>query len=226
MPRRSTLLTPVLASALVALAPAAAHADDAAAAPKAKPAWTKEKNILEVGWMLGALFPGADHGLYANDKAPAAPRAFKTGFDLGLRFAYMPFRFFGVEVEGDFSTMRTDRGEKKGARSHLFGARAHVIFQLPTQLSLFVLAGGGMLGGTSKDTMIGKDIDGALHVGAGLKYYVHKYVTLRIDGRDIMSQSYAKLTGGTGPAFSHTVEFTFGASFVWGRKSLKMPPKG
>lgn len=215
-------LVSALVAACAALAPAAAHAGDAAQTP----AWKKEKNILEVGWMLGALFPAADHGLYANDKAPNPARAFKTGFDIGLRFAYMPFRFFGVEIEGDLSPTRVDRGEKRGARSYLYGARGHVILQLPTQLSLFVLAGGGMLGGSSKDNLIGKNVDGAVHVGAGLKYYVNKYVVLRIDGRDVMTQSYAKLTGGTGPAFSHSIEFTFGASFVWGRKSPKMLPKG
>lgn len=222
--RRPTLLKLALASMVVApagLTPGAAHADDA----KPQPAWKREKHILEVGWLLGALFPAADHGLYGLDKAPSPPRAFKTGFDLGLRFAYMPFRFFGVEVEGDFSPTRVDRGEKKGARSYLYGLRGHVIFQLPTQLSLFVLAGGGMLGGSSKDDLIQKNVDGAVHIGAGLKYYVNKWVVLRIDGRDIMTQSYAKLTGAAGPAFAHTVEFTFGAAFVWGRKSPKMLPK-
>ena len=106
-----------------------------------------------------------------------------------------------------------------------FGARGSVILQMPTRLSLFILAGGGMLGVSSKDSGVGKNVDGSMHVGGGLKFYVTKYVALRIDGRDIVSPSWAKEYGGQ-PAWAHHAEFTFGASFVWGRKGTKMWSKG
>lgn len=212
-----TLALALTCAALVCLAPTAARAED-----KPKPAWLKEKHIIEVGWLMGALFPAQDHGLYKDDK-PVVQRTFKTGFDIGLRLAYMPLRFVGVEVEGNVSPTKVDANN--GARTVLFGARGSVILQMPTRLSLFVLAGGGMLGVSSKDSRVGKNIDGAMHVGGGLKFYVTKYVTLRIDGKDIVTPSYAKAFGGE-PAWAHHAEFTFGAAFVWGRKGTKMWPKG
>ena len=199
--------------ALACLVPAAARAED-----KPKPAWLKEKHILEVGWLMGAYFPAKDHQLYSAEM-PAAQVPLKTGFDVGLRFAYLPLRFVGLEIEGQVSPTRVDA--EKGARAVVYGARGHVILQLPTRLSLFLLGGGGMLGVSSKDAGIGKDIDGALHVGGGLKFYVNKWVTLRIDGRDVIAPSYARAFAGE-PRWTHHAEFTFGASFVWGRKGVKM----
>lgn len=219
MPRSLLLLTFALAS----LVPAAASAGEGEAKPK--PAWLKEKNIIEVGWLLGAFFPAKDHSLYTGKEPPSPPKAFNTGFDIGLRFAYLPLRFVGVEVEANLSPTRVTFMEGKGPRTFLYGARAHVILQMPTQLALFVVAGGGMLGVSSRDPLVGKNIDGALHVGGGLKYYVNKYVTLRIDGRDVITPSYAMAAGADAPR-AHSAEFTFGASFVWGRKWVKMPPKG
>lgn len=217
--------TVVGASAMVAsgvVASGVARADDA----KPKPAWRKEKHIIEVGGYLGALFPSADHGLYAEGVTDA-PKQVKTGFDFGVRFAYLPLRFVGVEVEGGASPTRIalENSDKKGRRLTLFAVRASLVLQMPTQLALFVVAGGGMLGVSSRDPLVGKNVDGAFHVGGGLKYYVNKYVTLRIDGRDVITPSYAKATGGE-PAYAHSAEFTFGAAFVWGRKWVKMPPKG
>jgi hypothetical protein len=217
MPRSLLLLTFVLAS----LVPAVALAGDDEAKPK--PAWRKEKHIIEVGWLLGAFFPAKDHALYALEKPPEPARTFKTGFDIGLRFAYLPLRFVGVELEANVSPTKVDIMD--GKRAVLYGARGHVILQMPTQLALFVVAGGGMLGVSSKDPLVGKNIDGAFHVGGGLKYYINKWVTLRIDGRDVITPSYAKAMGGD-PSYAHSAEFTFGAAFVWGRKWVKMPPKG
>lgn len=225
MSRCSTALT----LALALLVPAAARAADdetgeetAAPAPtRTKPAWRQEKHILEIGGYLGAFFPARDHGLYGGEMPALKP--LKVGFDIGLRLAYMPLRFIGIEAEGGVSPTRVDI--KDGERATTYAVRGHLILQLPTQLSLFVLAGGGMLGVSSKDPDIGKNIDGSIHFGGGLKYYVTPRVVLRIDGRDVISPAFANAMGGE-PYWAHSGEFTFGAAFVLGRKTTKMHPKG
>lgn len=221
---------PVLVSLTFAwLLGGTARAEDPAA-KKPKPAWLAEKHMLEVGLYMGALFPsnGVDgHGLY-GEGITKTPRDLKTGFDVGLRVAYLPLRFVGIEAEGGISPMKVDyvdAGKDIRKKAVTYALRAHVILQLPTQLSLFVLAGGGVLGVSSKNDALGKNADGTLHVGGGLKYYVHKKVVLRIDGRDIFAPAFSKgMSGGT--TWTHFAEFTFGASFVLGRQSTKMLRKG
>jgi hypothetical protein len=221
MPRR----LPTLTLALAALA--AAHVADpslARAEDKAKPAWKTERHIIEVGGYLGAFFPAKDHGLY-GEGVTMTPRSLKTGFDIGLRFAYLPLRFVGVEVEGGAVPTKAVwtgmDGQEKRQSAVLYGLRGHVILQLPTQLSLFVLAGGGVLGVSSKNDSLGKNVDGTLHVGGGLKYYATQRLVLRIDGRDVIAPAFTKGMPG-GPEWTHHAEFTFGAAFVLGRKSTKM----
>jgi hypothetical protein len=224
MPRPSTLLALAPLLAFVLLSPSLARADEPApetTEAKPLPPWRKEKHMIEVGWLMGALFPAKDHGLYGVEP-PSPPRSFKTGFDIGLRLAYLPFRFVGVELEGNVSPTKVDVEE--GKRAVLFGLRGHVILQLPTRITPFIVAGGGMFGGSSKDELVGKKVDGALHVGGGVKIYISKWVVLRFDGRDIVTPSYAKAAGGE-PGFAHHGEFTIGVSFVWGRKGTKMWPK-
>lgn len=219
----SRRLLPILPLALVwsvvVVAPGQAQAADAG---KPKPAWLKEKHILEVGGYLGAFFTAADHGLY-GDGITKTPRPLKPGFDVGVRLAYLPLRFVGVEVEGGVVPTKLDGNG--GYKTTLFGVRGHLILQLPTRLSLFVVAGGGMLGASSGPKALGKNIDGTLHVGGGLKYYVTPKVVLRIDGRDILSPAWSKGMAG-GQDWAHNAEFTFGASFVLGRQTTKMLAKG
>jgi len=219
-------LAPVFTLALVAtvamtvVVPGVAHAADPA---KPTPAWRKEKHILEIGGYLGVLFPAADHGLYADGVTRTA-KPIKPGFDVGLRFAYLPLRFIGIEVEG--GVVPTKLSGNGGYATTVFAARGHVILQMPTRLALFIVGGGGMLGVASDGSKaLGKNIDGALHVGGGLKYYVTEKVVLRIDGRDVISPAFSKGMAG-GQDWAHSGEFTFGASFVLGRKSTKMLPRG
>ena len=216
-------LAPIFALTLVATVavPGVAHAADPA--DPAKPAWRKEKHILEIGGYLGVFFPAADHGLYADGVTKTA-KAMKPGFDVGLRFAYLPLRFVGIEIEG--GVVPTKLSGNGGYGTTVFAARGHVILQMPTRLALFIVGGGGMLGVASDASKaLGKNIDGALHVGGGLKYYVTEKVVLRIDGRDVVSPAFSKGMAG-GQDWAHSGEFTFGASFVLGRKSTKMLPRG
>lgn len=200
------------------LAQAKEGKDEKAARDAKKPAWRTEKHILEIGGYLGAFFPAADHGLYA-DGVTMTPRPIKTGFDIGLRIAYLPLRFVGIEVEGGAVPTKLDGNG--GFRTTLFGVRGHVILQMPTRLALFVVGGGGILGVASGSNALGKNVDGSLHVGGGLKYYLTPRVVLRIDGRDVIAPAFSKGMAG-GQDWAHSGEFTFGASFVLGRKTTQM----
>jgi hypothetical protein len=222
MSRRLEVFLPLAfvgAVVTAAALPGLAHAADAG---KPKPAWLKEKHILEIGGYMGGFFTAADHGLYGDGITKTA-RPLKTGFDVGVRIAYLPLRFVGIEAEGGVVPTKLDGNG--GYKALLYGVRGHVILQMPTRLALFVVAGGGILGVSSGPKGLGKNLDGTLHIGGGLKYYVTPKVVLRIDGRDILSPNFAKGTPG-GQDWAHNAEFTFGASFVLGRKSTKMLPKG
>ena len=223
MSRRTPLqsLAQIFALALVSAAALHATVAHAADGDKPKPAWRTEKHILEIGGYLGAFFPAADHGLYAPN-VTKTPRPIKTGFDVGLRFAYLPLRFVGLEIEG--GAMPTKLNGNGGFKSNLFAARAHVILQMPTRLALFIVGGGGILGVASQEKALGNNVDGALHVGGGLKFYLTPKVVLRIDGRDVVSPAWSKGMVG-GQDWAHSGEFTFGASFVLGRKSAQMLPR-
>jgi OOP family OmpA-OmpF porin len=224
MSRRTPLQSLAQIFVLAFVSAAALHASVAHAADgdKPKPAWRTEKHILEVGGYLGALFPAADHGLYAEN-ITKTQRPIKTGFDVGIRFAYLPLRFVGVEVEGGIVPTKLDGNG--GYKTTLFAVRGHLILQMPTRLALFVVGGGGILGVTSSAKGLGSNVDGTLHVGGGLKYYLTEKVVLRIDGRDIASPNFSRGMAG-GQDWAHNGEFTFGASFVIGRKSTKMLPRG
>ena len=91
-------------------------------------------------------------------------------------------------------------------------------------MALFVLGGGGISGVSSAAEALGKNVDGTLHVGGGLKYYLTPKVVLRIDGRDVIGPAFTKgMPGGT--TWTHHGELTFGASFVLGRKTTGMPKR-
>lgn len=229
MSRRPLSLSHALAVSLVVSTVAGlAGPSVAGAADKPKPAWRTEKHILEVGGYLGAFFPAKDHGLY-GDGVVTTQRELKTGFDIGLRLAYLPLRFIGIEIEGGAVPTKAlwtnAEGEDRKASATVFGVRGHFILQMPTQLALFVVGGGGILGVGSKNDVLGKNVDGSLHIGGGLKYYATPRVVLRIDGRDVVSPSWSKGTVG-GTDWAHHGEFTFGAAFVLGRKTAKMLKKG
>jgi hypothetical protein len=130
MLRRLLPILPFVCSVVAAVSvavPGLAHAADAG---KPKPAWLKEKHILEVGGYLGGFFTAPDHGLYGDGITKTA-RPLKTGFNVGLRIAYMPLRFVGIEAEGGVVPTKLDG--QGGYKVTMFAARAHVILQTPTR---------------------------------------------------------------------------------------------
>jgi outer membrane protein OmpA-like peptidoglycan-associated protein/opacity protein-like surface antigen len=138
-------------------------------------------------------------------------------FEVGLRVAYFPSSFLGVELEGAWAPSAEANGEKLD----LWAGRLHAVLQLPgSRVTPFVLAGGGMMASTS-DTLQG-DTDPALHYGAGVKVAVSRLVSLRLDGRDTVTGEdpyYEKDHG-----VSHHPEALLGLSLTLGRSEKQAPP--
>ena len=151
--------------------------------------WAPERNMWEIGLYGGVIFPNSALELFADD--PDKPsRGYKpwalVGPDFGLRVAYMPLRPFGVEAEGGAMPMSVGRGDDRTAAT-MYTARGHLIGQLGFwSITPFALFGVGALGVDSGGDSVGKDVDVALHFGGGLKFFINRYIMLRIDGRGIL----------------------------------------
>lgn len=162
-------------------------------------------NLAELGLFGGLNFishhnrlngPGGQQ--YSKFKRPTA--------EIGLRVAYFPISFLGVEAEGMIGSAET----REGVGTRVYAARGHMILQYPTStVSPFVLIGGGILGVSGTQTH--GDRDPGLHFGGGLKANVHPKVSLRLEVRDTIT----KQRPGT-PTAQH-IETLVGASMVFGR---------
>ena len=115
-------------------------------------------NLFEFGMFGGLFFPSKNHELGDPNK-PLEPYA-KVAPELGLRLAYFPLSFAGLEAEGAVMPTQTE----DDAKAALWAVRGHVVAQLPlASIVPFVVVGGGALG-TSSDTL-GSDNDPAFHFG-------------------------------------------------------------
>jgi hypothetical protein len=74
----------------------------------------------------------------------------------------------------------------------------------------FAVLGGGILGALSNRDAVGIEADAALHVGAGLKYFISDDYLLRLEVRDVISP---KLGDTETPAHSPEVLLSFGFRF-------------
>ena len=146
--------------------------------------WLKRyrpRRAAELGVAVGALLPSADHELYdyTTTWAPYRPAA----ASLALRAGFYPLSLLGVEAEGGVAPTRTDTG-----RATIFGARGHVVAQLPLySVAPFALAGAGVLG---TNGVLGRDVDLALHFGGGLKIFANRWVGARIDARAYLGAAH------------------------------------
>jgi OOP family OmpA-OmpF porin len=104
----------------------------------------------------------------------------------------------------------------------LYTVRGHLVAQLGLgSITPFVLVGAGGLGVASPREVLGNDIDPALHFGGGLKFYLNRWVMLRLDVRDIVSYKQ-----GVDEVFeSHNLEALLGLGFTFGRKKDKDAPR-
>ncbi|MBN1607341.1 MAG: OmpA family protein [Polyangiaceae bacterium] len=224
--RESILIAPLLVattlagSALAQDATASTSAPTEAAATAPSPAegymsrYIPQNNLFEVGIFGGLFFPAKNHEL-GDPTQPLAPYA-KVAPELGLRLAFFPLSFAGLEAEGAVMPTHTKRDD---AKAGLWAVRGHVVAQLPlASIVPFVVVGGGALG-TSSDTL-GTDNDPAFHFGAGVKMPVDDFVSVRLDLRDTLAQKGNAKNG----AQTHFPEALLGLTFTLDRSHPPPPP--
>lgn len=106
----------------------------------------------------------------------------RGGPEAGLRAAYFPLSFLGVEAE--FSGVWTKVVEAADAPAFLYGFRGHVIAQLPFfRVTPFILGGYGLMGVRSARDAVGNDIDPMGHYGGGVKLFADRRIAVRLEGR-------------------------------------------
>jgi outer membrane protein OmpA-like peptidoglycan-associated protein len=212
-----------LALAATSAAPRAAHAQEAsgrlsmegasgsASADEDDPL-APRGNLWEVGVFGGLLFL-SDNSDFREDGLLPSTNFAQPAPEVGLRVAYFPLPFMGLEVEGMGAAARLDGGgDNDGVAA--WAARGHLILQVPTErITLFALAGGGRLG-THSD-LSGDDDDPEFHFGGGLKINVDPKVSIRLDVRDNITS--ARPDADT----PHHIEGLLGVSLVFGRPDEK-----
>jgi len=176
------------------------RADDSLLSVEADPPPTVpvERPAFEVGLYTGGFLPSADHQFYnvplfpgqKGDPALPVREDLKTISPLvGLRFMYFIASWFGVEGEVKMvatATKDTDKAAK------IYGGRLGLVFQAPNlskKIVPFVGIGDGFDRVVSADTVLGNDTDWAPHVTAGLRFLVHRSITVRFDARYLRAPS-------------------------------------
>jgi OOP family OmpA-OmpF porin len=165
-------------------------------------------NLWELGIFGGLLFVSDRNALHDPER-PFADFEKPTP-EVGLRLAYLPLSFLGVE--GEFMGAAGELQNGDGAI--VWAGRGHLLFQIPTRsVSPFVLIGGGRMGINSDYS--GNDNDPELHFGGGLKVNLDRRVALRLDVRDNITKQRPEADT------AHHVEALLGISLVFGRPSSR-----
>ena len=168
-----------------------------------------EGNAWELGILGGLMFPSSSHQLFDPSLGTGVQRPFDTAGELGVRVAYYPFAFLGVEAEAAAmpSSVQADAGDSTSGG--LWGVRGHVIGQYPGwSVTPFALIGFGALGASS--SVMGNDVDDEFHFGAGVKVPIDEHLTVRFDIRDTVHRQ-VNSSSGTG---THSPEILLGVTFV------------
>jgi hypothetical protein len=169
-----------------------------------------QANRAELGVFAGPLFISRAHNLHHESKSR---RTYSLpAWLFGLRAAYFPLSFAGIEVEYARGIGSVDRpGDVDGdARFNTF--RGYIVGQLTnSRLVPFATAGAGVL--HAKSARLGEDADFVAQLGLGLKFAVSKMFSLRLDVReDVMQGEGGQVLDG----ISFTEEVLLGASLVLG----------
>lgn len=184
-----------------------AAADASAAVPASASGTGPEGNLWELGIFGGVMLPSKEHNLLRSTQ-PQQP--FKTAGELGVRLAYYPLSFFGVEAEAALMPSELE----DGSSGSLYAGRGHGVLQIPMgAFTPFALVGGGVLAGAS--TAMGKDRDPALHFGVGAKLALDEYISVRLDLRDTLTQKFGESQG----TQTHHPEALIGLTFTLERKN-------
>lgn len=181
----------------LAFAPEAATTD---APGQAATPWIRRhrprRNMFHLGVFGGVLLPARDIELFELDTSRPEQgfRPFASvAPEFGGRLSVFPLDFLGLEVEGAFGL-----GDVEGERANLWSARGHVIGQIPRwSVTPFVLAGAGALGVRSEQGVVGNDTDLAFHIGGGVAVHVTRWLTLRLDVRDVITPQQGTNGGAT-----------------------------
>ena len=184
--------------------------------------WIPEKNMIELGVYGGLFLLAESHELFEADLS-LPDQGYKPlnrlNLDVGARVGYYPIRFFGIEAEG--GVMPTRLAGADGSAT-MWTVRGHLVGQLGMwSITPFVVLGVGALGIASPRAVLGSDVDPALHFGGGLKVYLHRYVMLRLDLRDVVTHKQSVDAG----FISHNLEALLGISVTLGRRKIEPAPE-
>ncbi|NVB37204.1 OmpA family protein [Pseudenhygromyxa sp. WMMC2535] len=178
--------------------------------------WAPERNMAELGIYGGLFFPADDHDFY--NPASGQKPLWKLNGSAGLRAAFFPLEYLGIEAEGGVMPSRVRNSTNDFAL--LWSAGGHIIGQLPFwSVTPFVLIGAKAMGTSGPAILLGNDVDPAMHWGGGLKVYVNRWLAVRVEGRHILSAKEATQNSVT----SHA-ELLFGLSLTLPRAKPKPTP--
>ncbi len=203
-------MTPVVLALALAAPPTSPPAETA------EDPWIVEYKPVRGMWELGA-FGGAfiidqPHDFY--DPTLGFRQLKKAAPDVGVRAAYYPLSFLGVE--GEFSAIWSTAKYAK-APVFLYGLRLNGILQLPLfRLVPFFVGGYGIMGVRSNRDALGNDIDPVGHYGGGLKLYVNRWIALRLEGRHLIGAAAQQRR-----RIANHAEVLFGVSVTLGRPKSK-----
>jgi OOP family OmpA-OmpF porin len=177
----------------------------------------------EIGIYGGAMWFPQNHNLESNEVVTSASKhqGLDLGGEVGLRLAFFPASFVGVEAEGGLiftSTKETDDSVK------VWTVKGHGILQLPLgRLVPFVLGGGGIEHISAKGSL-GVDTDPVYYFGGGLKFNFNRWIALRIDARDNFRQKNRVVTDAKDGDMLQQLEITGGLSVTIGRTPWSAAP--
>ena len=185
--------------------------------------WAPERLTAEIGVFGGLLFIAPEHDFY--DPAVGFQPLAIANPEIGLRAAFFPERYIGVEAEFAYSPTAAAVDDGLGGElvepASIWAARGHVVLQLPFwSVTPFIVAGGGAMGIMSDEFAVGSDVDPVGHWGGGLKIFLHRYVALRVEGRHVISAQRARAR-----ATSSHGEFLLGLSVTLNRAKPPPAPK-
>ncbi|MEO1332057.1 MAG: OmpA family protein [Myxococcota bacterium] len=143
----------------------------------------REFSTFELGIFGGAFFIPDGHELFDSDNSEFKPLQ-ESNFELGLRLAYLPIDYVGIEFE---AASVTSELADDSASARIFIPRAHVLVQYPWLITPFLVGGVGGEVLRSAEEALGDDTDFVGHWGVGAKIGLSDRVYMRFDGRHIIA---------------------------------------